>query len=317
MVSPAPIVVFAYRRPEHLRRTLQSLMQCSGFVGSPVIVYGDGPQSEDERASTEATRQVAREMLGSRAEYHFSDTNLGLSQSVIRGVTEVTDRFGRAIVLEDDLQVAPGFLAYMNSALDRYAEDSSVFQVSGYMFDVPEFAARRTAMFLPLTVSWGWATWKRAWDRFDPAAKGWEALRSDRGLRQRFNLDGAYDYSTMLERQMAGRSDSWAVRWYWTVFRAGGLVLFPPLTLVSNTGLDGSGTHGRGRLKRFGHAHPGQACGGPIELPARGEVSEEAFSRVRAAVWRQNGGWLGQAAARLARLGHRLRPLMGWRGVER
>ena len=79
MGSSAPIVIFAYRRPEHLRRTLQSLMLCDGFKSSPVIIYGDGPRNDEERLSTEATRRVAREMLGSDAEYHFSDSNLGLS----------------------------------------------------------------------------------------------------------------------------------------------------------------------------------------------------------------------------------------------
>ena len=73
------------------------------------------------------------------------------------------------------------------------------------MFDVPEFVGRHSALFLPFTVSWGWATWQSAWNAFDPGAPGWEAFRSDRGLRQRFNLGGTYDYSTMLERQMAGR----------------------------------------------------------------------------------------------------------------
>jgi Glycosyl transferase family 2 len=302
MAASAPIVVFAYRRPDHLRRTLRSLMDCDGFEGSPVIVYCDGPRNAEERRSTEATREVAREMLGSRAEYHFSDANLGLSRSVIHGVTEVTRRFGRSIVIEDDLQLAPDFLGYMNAALDRYADDPAVFQISGYMFDVPEFADRRDALFLPLTVSWGWATWQRAWNAFDPDASGWEGLRSDRDLRRRFNLAGAYDYATMLESQMAGRSDSWAVRWYWTVFRAGGLVLFPPLSLVGNIGMDGSGTHGRGRLTRFGSEQRGPTPTGPVELPGHALMNARDFASVRAAIWRQNGGWLGQARMRLRRL---------------
>jgi hypothetical protein len=302
MVASAPIVVFAYRRPDHLRRTLRSLMDCDGFEGSPVVVYCDGQKNAEERRSTEATREVAREMLGSRAEYHFSDSNLGLSQSVIHGVTSVTRRFGRAIVIEDDLQLAPDFLGYMNAALDRYADDPAVFQISGYMFDVPEFADRRDALFLPLTVSWGWATWQRAWNVFDPDASGWESLRSDRDMRRRFNLAGAYDYATMLENQMAGRTDSWAVRWYWTVFRAGGLVLFPPRSLVGNTGMDGSGTHGRGRLTRFGSEQRGPIPTGAVEMPERARVNARDFDLVRAAIWRQNGGWFGQARMRLRRL---------------
>lgn len=298
----APIVIFAYRRPEHLRRTLSSLMQCEGFGSSPVIVYGDGPKTAEEIAGVEATRRLARDMLGTAAEYHFSDTNQGLSRSIIGGVSAVTRRFGRAIVIEDDLLLSPGFLTYMNTALDRYAADRTVLQISGYMFDVAEFVKRRDALFLPLTVSWGWATWRRAWDAFDPEAPGWEMLRGDGELRRRFNLDGAYDYASMLEDQMAGRSDSWAVRWYWTVFRAGGLVLFPPRSLVDNTGMDGSGTHGRGRLTRFAVKHHAPVLLAPMGLPESVVIDAAGFTQVRTAIWRQNGGWLGQMRVWIRRL---------------
>lgn len=298
----APVVVFVYRRPEHMRRTLSSLMQCDGFAGSPVIVYGDGPKTAEEIADVEATRYLARQMLGTAAEYHFSDTNQGLSGSIIGGVSAVTRRFGRAIVIEDDLLLAPNFLAYMNEALDRYAGETAVFQVSGYMFNVPGFAGRRDALLLPLTVSWGWATWQRAWDAFDPEAPGWVDLRGNRELRRRFNLRGAYDFSSMLEDQMAGGADSWAIRWYWSVFRAEGLVLFPPRTLVDNTGMDGSGTHGRGRLTRFGAAHRSLAMFPPYDLPDRVAADLAGFEKVRAAIWRQNGGWLGSVRTRIRRL---------------
>ena len=298
-MAAAPIVIFAYRRPEHLRRTLSSLMQCEGFDSSPVIVYGDGPKTPEEIAGIEATRCLAREMLGSAAEYHFSDINQGLSRSIIGGVAAVTRRFGRAIVVEDDLLLAPGFLTYMNAALDRYAEDRAVLQVSGYMFNVAEFIERRDALFLPLTVSWGWATWRRAWDTFDAEASDWEKLRGDGGLRRRFNLGGAYDYASMLEDQMAGRTDSWAIRWYWTVFRAGGLVLFPPRSLVDNAGMDGSGTHGRGMLTRFGAGHRVGVPPALIGLPEDVASDAAGFAQVRAAIWRGNGGWLGQVRARL------------------
>ncbi len=258
MSKLAPVVVFAYRRPDHLRNTLTSLMRCDGFAQSPLIVYCDGPRDANETDSVMATRELARSMLGECAEYHFSEVNLGLSRSVIAGVSNTADRFGRAIVVEDDLELSPSFLTFMNHALDHYANDERVFQVSGYMFDVPELKDAASALFLPSITSWGWATWKRAWDQFDPLASGWEALRTDKDLRRRFNLDGSYDYATMLVRQMAGLLDSWAVRWYWTVFKANGLVLFPPVSLVRNTGFDGSGTHGRGLLRRF--AKTGEPC---------------------------------------------------------
>lgn len=293
VIPLAPVVVFAYRRPDHLRNTLTSLMRCEGFADSPIIVYGDGPRNESEVASVMATRKLAKSMLGARAEYHFSEVNQGLSRSVIAGVSHTVSQFGRVIVVEDDLELSPSFLTFMNQALDHYDDAESVFQISGYQFDVPELKASPAALFLPFPVSWGWATWRRAWDQFDPLATGWEALRTDKVLRRRFNLDGSYDYATMLTRQMAGQRDSWAVRWYWSVFNAHGLVLFPPVSLVSNTGFDGSGTHGRGLLCKFSKAEPILPATS-VELPVSVLLDRSLYAHVNMAIRRQNGGWIGQ-----------------------
>lgn len=301
MSTLAPVVIFAYRRPDHLRNTLESLMRCEGFAHSPLIVYGDGPKSDIEKRAVEATRAVAKATLGDRAEYHFRSDNLGLARSVIAGVSETVVRFGRAIVVEDDLELSPVFLTFMNLALDRYAADERVYQVSGYMFDVPELKNWTEAVLLPLTVSWGWGTWERAWSRFDPQVSGWQALQQERALRRRFNLLGAYDYATMLERQMSGLRDSWAIRWYWAVFRSGGLVLFPPVTLVHNCGFDGSGSHGRGSLRKFSQSGGSMALVVP-SLPAMADCREDVFSWVRRAVWRANGGFRSLMVDLLRRL---------------
>lgn len=301
MSDYAPIAIFCYQRPDHLRNTLVSLMRCEGFAQSQVIVYGDGPRNVEEVAAVEQTRATAKALLGDRAEYHFSEVNLGLSRSVITGVDDAVARFGRAIVIEDDLELAPLFLSYMNHALDRYAEDERVFQISGYMFDVPELKATPSALFLPFTVSWGWATWKRAWEQFDPQATGWEALCTNKALRRRFNLDGTYNYATMLVRQMEGLRDSWAVRWYWTVFKANGLVLFPPASLVSNTGFDGSGTHGRGLFRKFSKTKS-VLPSTDINLPESVQLDAGLYGHVKKALWQQNGGWIAPVVDRIRRL---------------
>ena len=171
------------------------------------------------------------------------ERNLGLSASIVSGVGALCRDHGRAIVLEDDLLTAPGFLRFMNDTLARYADDSRVMQVSGYMFPVAPDESNRAA-FLPLISCWGWGTWQRAWDAYDPDMKGYFTLEADRALRRRFNLDGAYNYFAMLRQQRAGKIDSWGVRWLLSVFMRNGLVLYPPQTLVENIGFDGSGTHG-------------------------------------------------------------------------
>lgn len=237
----APIALFAFRRPDHLRRTIEALKACPEFSQSPLFVYCDGPRNDADRPSVTAARNVARAMLdGFNATMIESAENRGLAKSIIAGVGELCEKYGRAIVVEDDLLVSPDFLAYMNAALDRYAGNDRVFQVSGYMFPI-DHPRSDNALFLPLTTSWGWATWSRAWKKFDHAGHGIEALRKDRSLRRRFDLNGAYPYYAMLRDQQAGKVDSWAIRWYLSVFLSEGLVLFPAASQVRNVGFDGSG----------------------------------------------------------------------------
>lgn len=295
MPTRAPIALFIFNRPGHLRKTLTALAQCAGFADTPVFVFGDGARGPEDAALVAAARAVARDVLGDRATYVFADSNMGLSRSVIAGVTSVLAAHGRVIVLEDDLDLAPGFLTYMNAALEHFETEAAVFQIAGYAFDAPELAGRQQAALLPFCTTWGWGTWRRAWDHFDADAAGWDALTSDKALRRRFNLGGVYDYATMMERQMAGKRDSWGIRWYWSVFRHNGLVLYPPRTFVRNTGFDGSGSHGRGMFRRFGGARAAFADDADVTMPAV-RLDQEAFAAVRHALYRQNGGALGMVA---------------------
>lgn len=294
MSNNAPVALFIFRRPRHLRSVITGLLACAGIEETPIVVFGDGPRTPTERDEVDEARAVALELLNGRAEFHFHESNRGLSRSIIDGVTDVVGRYGRVIVLEDDLEPYPSFLDFMNTALDRYEADPRIFQVAAYMFDVPEFAGRSEALVLPLTTSWGWATWSRAWARFDASAPGWERVGRDPVLRRRFNVDGSYEYAGMLERQLSGTGQSWAIVWYWCVFSHGGLVLFPPRTLVRNAGMDGSGTHGSAWLRRSRDV----VCRDtdvPITLPDSIAVVPATLRAVANAIWRQNRGWLGYA----------------------
>src|SRR5207253_2516275 len=117
-----------------------------------------------------------------------SEVNRGLARSVIDGVTRLCGSHGRVIVLEDDLLVSRGFLAYMNEALDRYARHERVMQVAGYSLDA--FRPEPRALFLPIATSWGWATWARAWSHFQEQPVALERLL-DPGYRRGFDMDGS------------------------------------------------------------------------------------------------------------------------------
>lgn len=292
-IEKAPIAIFCYRRPEHLRRTLESLAECEGFDSTKIFLFCDGPRTLEDIKYVKATRAVAIEFLGERANYSFRDKNYGLASSIIDGVGEVLAAYEKVIVVEDDLIVDKYFIKFMNDALDLYAACENVFQVSGFMYDVESIRSTNKALFLPFTTSWGWATWRRAWSKFDILARGRDRLNQDKALKYRFNLNGAYGYSEMLEKQMNGSIDSWAIRWYWSVFMQGGIVLFPPYTLVRNIGFDGSGTHCR---RIFGSL---DVSGPPItstcvNFPMETNVEIDIFSDVCNVIKRKNRSFVGR-----------------------
>lgn len=239
----APVALFVYNRPMHTRRAIEALQKNNLAKDSELFIFSDAPKDAGAAQAVEAVRELMHGIGGFKSVTIVErERNLGLAASIIDGVTRLCRERGRVIVLEDDLIVSPFFLEYMNTALERYREDERVMQISGHMFPI-DIPADTDAVFLPMTTSWGWATWQRAWRHFNSEAAGYEALKRDAKLRRRFDLDGAYDYSGMLERQLRGEIDSWAIRWYLNAFMLGGVTLFPVKTLVTNAGFDGSGTH--------------------------------------------------------------------------
>lgn len=292
----APIVLFIYKRPVHLEKTLKSLSKCIGFENHQIFVFGDGPRTESENDSVEETRNVARHFLGDRAQYLFSDTNKGLANSVIGGVTTIIAQYEKVIVIEDDLLFHPQFLVYMNDALNHYQYNENVFSVSGYMYDTDSLKGSKNAVLLPVISTWGWGTWSGTWSHFDAESKGAEKLRTDKTLRKKFDCNNSYPFSRMLERQVAGSIDSWGIRWYWTIFKNKGLTCFPPSTLVLNNGFDNSATHGRGFLTRFGANKPAESIdrNEAILFSENSEFDPKFFEDVCDSLYNLNGGFLGK-----------------------
>lgn len=241
MSGTAPIAVFAYRRPEHVERLLQSLAANPESALSPVYVFCDGPKTATECASVDRTRQAVREFSPRHASIVYHEHNLGLAHSIISGVTQLCEEHGRAIVLEDDLILSGKALAFLNCALNTYERDERVMHVSGYVF--PANYTFPQTFFYRSTSCWGWATWARAWKHF--IADGTRIRRElkRRRLEHYFDIDGAFPYMKMLDDQIAGKNDSWAIRWYGSVTLKNGFALHPGRSFVSNEGFDGSGSH--------------------------------------------------------------------------
>lgn len=242
-MTRAPIALFVYSRPRHTRRTVEALQRNSQASESDLWVYSDAARNPNGSEGVQQVRDYIKTIDGFKTVTVVEHTeNRGLAGSIVAGLGEICAKYGRAIVMEDDLECSQYFLEYMNAALERYAHDDRVMQIAGHMFAV-DLKMGDDALFLPFITSWGWATWERAWQHFDFLATGYDRLAADPALRRRFDLDGHYNYFKMLKAQQEGKIDSWAIRWYLSVFRREGLALYPKKSFIRNLGFDGSGVN--------------------------------------------------------------------------
>ncbi|WP_316780882.1 glycosyltransferase [Pedobacter antarcticus] len=238
----APIALFVYNRPQHTARTLKFLRQNELAAESRLFIFSDGPAKDSDEDLVAEVREILKNTEGFKSvEILERKTNLGLADSVIAGVSQLIKNYGQVIVLEDDLITSPYTLTYFNEALQRYKKEEKVMHIGAYMYplkntDLPETFFYRAAS------SWGWATWERAWNHFEPDI---DLLMSKFSNQQKaaFSIDNQMNFWKQMVEFKTGKNNSWAIRWYASIFLQGGLTLNPSHSLVNNIGHDGSGVH--------------------------------------------------------------------------
>lgn len=273
----APLVLFVYKRSDHAARTLAALASNPEAKESDLIVYADGTKGEADRCAVEATRDAVRSAGGAFKSLRLveREENWGLSRNIVGGLTQVIGERGRAIVLEDDIETSPAFLAYMNQALELYADDPLVASIHGYVY--PHRGELPDTFFIRGADCWGWAVWERSWKLYrSDAGSLLSGLRACPWTRE-FDFDGTYPYTRMLRDARAGRVDSWAVRWYASAFLAGMYTLYPNRSLVRNSGNDGTGTHS-GVSDRY-EVPLAETC--PPLVPRKPETDRSAYQAFR------------------------------------
>jgi hypothetical protein len=235
--------VFAWNRPDHFRRVIDSLLTNPMSAQSDLYIFVDGPRKNNDAQFIGEVIRIANSIRGFKS-VHVSKSpiNMGLSRSITSGVSSVLVIHEDVIVLEDDIVVSENFLEFMNSALRAYRDDVRVASIHGYMY--PHSDELPQTFFIRGSDCWGWATWRRAWNEY--RSDGAQLLRELElsGEIGDFDFGVEGTYSGMLKDQIAGKNDSWAVRWYASTYLAGLFTLFPGHSLVSNIGNDGSGSHG-------------------------------------------------------------------------
>jgi GT2 family glycosyltransferase len=236
----SPIVLFVYNRLSHTRKTIEALKKNELAQESELFIYSDAAKNKIAESNVNEVREYIKAIDGfEKVTIIERDKNWGLANSIIDGVTKIVNEYGKIIVLEDDLLTSPYFLRFMNEALDVYEGEKKVWEIGGYVYPV-EFESNEESYMLPITTSWGWATWKNRWENFERNPQKLISNFSKQDIKQ-FNCDGTTDIWSQVISNSNGDLYTWAVFWYANVFQNKGLVLYPYKSIVTNIGHDGSG----------------------------------------------------------------------------
>lgn len=239
----APIIIFTYNRPHHIRKMLQTLENAELAQDSDVFIFSDGAKNANAIEHVNRVRAIIAEPWNfKKITIIERERNVGLAQNVISGVSEIIKRYGKIIVLEDDLEIARVGLRYFNDALDAYEQEEKVMEISGYMYPIKDAYKLPETFFFRVANSWGWATWKRAWDKYNTDIDQLIA-DFDKDKIKKFSIDNTENFWKQVKEYKAGKINSWAIRWYLTLFNNDGFALYPRQSMIQNMGTDGSGTH--------------------------------------------------------------------------
>ena len=242
MQNIAPIALFVYNRPEHTRRTIKFLKENLLADESRLFVFSDGAATAKENEKVREVREVIKNLEGFKSVEVIARTaNAGLANSIIEGVTKLVKEYGKVIVFEDDLISSPYTLQYFNNALKTYQNASKVMHIGAYMYPLNAPTLPETFFYRAAT-SWGWATWDRAWKNFEPDINVL-MKQFDAHKRFKFSIEGTMNFWRQMREFKTGRNNSWAIRWYASIFLKNGLTLNPSQSLINNIGHDGSGVH--------------------------------------------------------------------------
>lgn len=240
-MTTAPIALFVYNRPEHTIKTVEALKNNLLADESELFIFSDGFKGDYDKTGVGEVRNYIRTVTGFKNVRIFEkDQNIGLANSIIGGISEIVNKYGKVIVMEDDLVASPHFLQYMNDALNLYETEEKVISIHGYVYPIKNLPE---TFFIRGADCWGWATWKRAWNLFEPDGKKLLDRLYKMGLKKEFNFNNTMSYANMLRNQIAGKNSSWAIRWYASAFINDKLTLYPGHSLIRNIGLDSSGFH--------------------------------------------------------------------------
>ena len=240
----APLLIFTYNRLDTLEQVFKYLKNNSLCKETELFVFSDFARQEKDIEAVNRVRKYLRTVNGFKSITIIErQENYGLAKNIIEGVTEIINKYGKVIVLEDDLITSPNFLVYMNQALNFYENSNNIFAISGYTGKLPSLSQLENDVYLSYRPSsWGWGTWKDQWENIDWDVVDFDEFIKDRKQVKKFNR-GGIDMARMLRHCMEGENHSWAIRWSYAMSKQDKYCIYPKVSKIQNIGFGKGATN--------------------------------------------------------------------------
>jgi len=239
-----PIALVIFRRPHTTQRVLEALGEVKPKY---LFIIADAPRPDTpgEIEKCQAVRKIVESVDWNCQIYrNYAETNLGSYRRVPTGLDWVFSQVEQAIILEDDCLPHASFFPYCQELLSRYAEDQRIYTISGNNFQQGRNKTNYSYYFSRYHHSWGWATWRRAWQTFDGEMKLWPQVKEQHLLRAFFPETRALNYwENMFQEVYNSKIEAWDYRWTLSCWLQNGLHILPQVNLVSNIGFGADASH--------------------------------------------------------------------------
>lgn len=259
-----PIALFAFNRPEFVRDVFARVREARP---AQLFLCMDGPRpgrADDSARCAEVRQILAGVDWPCEVRRNYAEENLGCRRRMGSGISWVFEQVEEAILLEDDCVPHPDFFRFSAELLDRYRHDTRIGMIAGHIEHFKPINKAESYYFDRFPTIIGWATWRRAWQCFDAELREWPRLRETSFLRTLFPTERAARHvASFFEGVYAGRANSWATVWWFSMLRNNLLCVHPSVNLITNVGV--YGVHNRGPSEW--HGVPSAGIAFPLSHP--------------------------------------------------
>ncbi len=239
-----PILLIIFNRPETTREVFEKIR-----IIKPKVLYiaADGPRKnrESDTIKCNEAREVTEKIdWKCHIKRLYRKDNLGCGRAVSGALNWFFKNVENGIILEDDCLADESFFEFSETMLQKYKKYADVMHISGDNFFDQSQKNKNSYLMSSYPHVWGWATWRRAWNKYDFKIKKWSGKNLIQKIKSiRGNLWNKFYWTAMFDSVLYKANDTWDFQWVYAMMENNGLSIFPGVNLVTNIGFGASSTH--------------------------------------------------------------------------